>query len=234
MKPVIGVTPLYDDKLQSIWMLPAYLDLIEAVGGLPVVLPLEKDDVDIPQLLMMCDGVLLTGGHDVNPTHYGEETLKACGKPNDERDAMELEIIAQCLETDKPIFAICRGLQLLNVALGGTLYQDLPSQRPGSLDHEMKPPYYLEQHAVNVDPKQPLGRLLKETSMGVNSYHHQGIKKLAEPLIPMATATDGLVEAAHLPAKRFAWGVQWHPEYSYERDPRQLRIMHKLIEACKF
>lgn len=234
MKPVIGVTPLYDDKLQSIWMLPAYLELIEAAGGLPIVLPLEKDDADIPQLLRLCDGILLTGGHDVNPKYYGEDKFPACGEPNNNRDAMELEILAECMELDMPTLAICRGLQLMNVALGGTLYQDLSSQRRGCLDHKMNPPYYLEQHAINIDPKQPLGRLLREESMGVNSYHHQAIKELADELIPMATATDGIVEAAYLPKKRFMWGVQWHPEYSFERDPRQLKIARKLIDACRF
>jgi len=127
-KPMIGVLPLYDEKKESLWMLPGYMKGIEAAGGIPVMLPLISDTDIIMSIADSFDGFLFSGGQDVNPAIYGEKMEAFCGKPCDERDSMERMLFEQVTKLDKPILGICRGLQLFNALLGGTLYQDIPSQ----------------------------------------------------------------------------------------------------------
>ena len=133
MKPLIGLIPLVDDALESLWMLPGYMDGIAQAGGIPIMLPLTEDPADLEQLCESCDGFLLTGGHDVSPSVYGEDRLPVCGVSCEARDRMERLVLDYALRNDKPVLGICRGLQLLNALLGGTLYQDLPTQHPGNV-----------------------------------------------------------------------------------------------------
>lgn len=129
-KPVIGVVPLIDAERESFWMLPGYMEGIQDAGGLPVMLPLTDDSADVKELTALCDGILFTGGHDVSPELYGEETLPVCGETCPGRDKLEVPLLLEAMARDKSVLGICRGFQLINTALGGTLYQDLPAQRP--------------------------------------------------------------------------------------------------------
>lgn len=126
-KPVVGVLPLCDEKRQSFWMLPGYLEGIQQAGGIPVTLPFAGEDGDIKELLLLCDGFLFTGGQDVDPGLYGEKPISDRVVPCRERDALEKKILAGAISRDKPVLGICRGIQSLNAALGGTLWQDLPT-----------------------------------------------------------------------------------------------------------
>ena len=140
-KPVIGLVPLVDVERDSYWMMPPYFDALEQAGALPLMLPLTGDPDDLAQLTVLCDGVLFTGGPDVAPAFYGEEKLPACGLVVPRRDEMELRLFRTALEAGKPVFGICRGIQLINVALGGSLWQDLASQKQmDAAAHEQKPP----------------------------------------------------------------------------------------------
>lgn len=237
MKPVIGVTPLYDDERESIWMLPGYLDVLQACGALPLTLPFSDASEDIEQVMGLVDGILFTGGHDLDPRLYGEKPAVACVPVNSARDALELALLRAARDRDLPIFGICRGIQLFNVFWGGTLWQDIPSERspvPGApaLEHHMTPPYDRVAHDVTLVEGTPLQRLLGETKLGVNSYHHQGIRALAPGLETMARATDGLVEAVRARDMSFAWAVQWHPEFSWRADPRQRAIIQAFVSIC--
>ncbi|MCI8660454.1 MAG: gamma-glutamyl-gamma-aminobutyrate hydrolase family protein [Lachnospiraceae bacterium] len=232
-KPIIGVTPLYDTERESIWMLPGYLEVLKDCGGLPVILPLGIDGADGEQLVKMCDGILFTGGQDVDPGLYGQEVWEFCGERHGGRDQQERELFREAFRADMPIFGICRGMQFINVMMGGTLYQDLPSQRGVGLSHRMKPPYDVRWHDVELVSESPLGKLLGEELIGVNSCHHQAIRKLAPGLKAMACATDRIVEALYCPDRRFLQAVQWHPEFSWRRDERQRRIMEAFVEACR-
>ena len=127
-KTVVGVTPLWDGERDSYWMLPGYLEGLELAGALPITLPLTQDEQDISQLVSLCDGFLFTGGQDVSPALYGEKPRQACGETCEKRDAFEQRLFAQALEQDKPMLRICRGIQFFNACLGGTLYQDLPTE----------------------------------------------------------------------------------------------------------
>lgn len=186
MKPVIGIIPLFDEEKDSIWMVPGYMDGIRRAGAVPMILPLVCDQADLRQINSMCSGYLFTGGHDVDPSLYGEEKTGLCGPACMERDRLEQNVFRMAWEDHKAVLGICRGLQLINVLMGGTLFQDLPSEFQGtcSIEHHMKPPYSRVCHQVELVQGGPLCKLLGRNSMGVNSYHHQGIKKWLRGLRP--------------------------------------------------
>ena len=231
-KPLIGVVPLYDFAKESLWMLPGYMAGIEDAGGIPVMLPLTADGGILQALVGTLDGFLFTGGQDVSPALYGAAVSPACGETCPARDAMEPKLLAAALDADKPVFGICRGIQLLNACLGGTLYQDLPTEHGCAVDHRMTPPYDRAVHEVTVLADTPLAALLGKTRLGVNSYHHQAVKALAPCLCPMAVADDGIVEAAYLPGKRFCMAVQWHPEFSYKTDAQSRALLAAFVRAA--
>lgn len=232
-KPVIGVVPLVDKERESLWMLPGYLEGLEAAGALPVILPLTEDRQALIQLMDSLDGLLFTGGQDVSPALYGETPLPQCGETCSRRDGMEQVLLELALAQDKPVLGICRGIQFLNAALGGTLYQDLPSQKPSDLSHVMTPPYDQPVHRVDLIPGSPLEKLLGCRTLEVNSYHHQGVKDLAPGLAVMARATDGLTEGVWMPERRFVWAVQWHPEFSWKSQEASRRIFAALVQAAQ-
>lgn len=232
-KPLIGVCPLWDEEKSSYWMLPGYLEGILAVGGLPIMLPLSQADADITALCNLCDGFVFTGGQDVTPALYQETVLFDSVQCCPARDAMEQQLFDRVLQADKPILGICRGLQLINVLLGGSLYQDLGKQHPAALNHRQQPPYDIPLHGVSLDPTAPLGNLLELRQIHVNSYHHQAIKTLAPQLRPMAMAPDGLIEASYLPEAKFLWAVQWHPEFLYRSDLNNRKIFAAFVDSCK-
>lgn len=229
MKPVIGVSPLWDEKKNSIWMIPGYMDGIVQAGGLPVILPLTDDESILEQAMKLCNGFLLTGGQDVSPALYGETAKYDDILPCRVRDKMDEFILNRAIEQDKPVLGICRGIQLINAVLGGTLYQDIPTETASPLEHHQTPPYELPVHEVDILPESPLFHLLQTEKLAVNSYHHQGIKKLSPRLRCMAKATDGLTEAVYMPGQTFLWAVQWHPELSYFCDAYSAKIFKSFI-----
>ncbi|MCR5154086.1 MAG: gamma-glutamyl-gamma-aminobutyrate hydrolase family protein [Lachnospiraceae bacterium] len=238
MKPVIGLMPLVDVERESLWMLPGYMKGIELAGGIPVMLPLTSNKEDIEELLKNCKGLLFTGGQDVSPEIYiknlkndtfnREETIICCG----ERDEMELASLKCAMEKDMPVLGICRGIQFINAALGGTLYRDLPSQHPSAVCHRQAPPYNKPAHSVKVAKDTPLYELLGRESLEVNSYHHQAVKDIAPSLAPMALSADGLVEAVYKPDYSFLWALQWHPEFSFETDENSREIFRAFVKAA--
>ncbi len=229
-KPIIGLMPLWDEQKQSLWMLPGYADGILAAGGIPVMLPLTSDASVLLQLAKTCDGFLFTGGQDVSPELYNSspqfDNIICC----ENRDAMELILLKEILKTDKPILGICRGIQFINAALGGTLYQDLPHEL-GVL-HCQKPPYDKAFHEVTIIKDSPLYELLKTEKTAVNSYHHQAVKTISTRLLPMAVSVDGITEALYMPGKKFVWAVQWHPEFSFKSNNESMEIFRHFINCC--
>lgn len=231
-KPMIGILPLTDMEKDSYWMLPGYMKGIEEAGGIPVMLPLTEDETILERLAESFDGFLFTGGQDVSPELYGEEVLPECGECSPERDAMERILLEKILMSGKPLLGICRGIQLLNAALGGTLYQDLPAQHPGEINHHMTPPYDRAVHKVTLSPSAPLYEILGTGEIAVNSYHHQAVKELAKALEVSAVSEDGLVEGVYMPDKKFVMAVQWHPEFSYLKDENARKIFEAFVKAC--
>lgn len=230
-KPVIGLVPLVDTGRESLWMLPGYMDGIREAGGLPIMLPLDDEESDVAQMAAMCDGILFTGGHDVSPELYDETDEGLCGEIIPARDAMETKLLKAALEKDMAVLGICRGLQFLNVSLGGTLFQDIPAQCPSEVDHHQPAPYHLPIHPVTVSG--PLAEAVGAEKLMVNSCHHQAIRDLAPGLEVMAQAPDGLVEAIRLPGKKFVWAVQWHPEFMQKADEPSKAIFRSFVDGCK-
>jgi putative glutamine amidotransferase len=228
--PIIGVTPLWDAERKSVWMLPDYLEGIKAAGGIPVVLPLEMSEEDASRIVETCDGFLFTGGQDVTPELYGMKDATGTIVPSPERDRLETLLLEKALQADKAILGICRGLQFINAFLGGTLWQDLPSQYPSDIIHRQGKPYGVPTHKVMLEGG--LKTLLGKDILEVNTLHHQAVKDLANDLTPMAVAPDGIIEAARMTSKRFVWAVQWHPEYMFKTDRDSLAIFLWFVEHC--
>ena len=232
MKPVIGLVPLVDQEKESLWMLPGYMEGIMEAGGIPVILPLTSDADVIAQLLDTVQGILLTGGHDVDPGLYGEARKPECGASCKERDEMEAGLLKQALDKNMPVLGICRGIQFLNVYLGGTLYQDLVKQRPSNVEHHQKPPYDTPVHDVEILEDGSLYRLLNKKRLSVNSYHHQAVKRKADSLKTMAVSEDGIVEAVEMTGRKFVWALQWHPEFSHKTDEDSRKIFKEFVKRC--
>ena len=212
----------------------AYLDAILTAGGLPMLLPTSLPLTALPELVNRFDGFVLSGGGDVDPALYGGRANANMHAINAERDAFELALIPLVLAVDKPLLAICRGVQVLNVALGGSLYEDIASNLPAAQRHDWYPNYprdYLA-HTVEVKPGSRLAGILATRKLRTNSLHHQAIRQPAPALEVVAHAEDGVIEAVELPGKRFVIGVQWHPECLPE-EPAMQRLFSEFVNAAR-
>lgn len=197
------------------WPKPDYLAALDRAGAAVRVLDPARDDPR--QAVETCDAVLLTGGVDVDPREYGDRERHPSVELDPARDSYELALARAALERDLPMLAICRGAQVLNVAAGGTLIQDLPSSRPSTIEHTILQPKNAIAHDVTIAPNTRLAALLHagprpEPRVAVNSRHHQSVKVLAPSFVVSATAPDGVIEAIEKPAAAFCLGIQWHPE----------------------
>ncbi len=234
MRPVIGLThsiELAEDRLHTPLAYPA---AVEAAGGTPILLPATADDAVMRQYLSLVDGLLLTGGDDVDPQCYGEDQIWQCGDICPMRDRYELQLVRLAIDMKKPIFGICRGLQLLNVALGGTLYQDLHSQKPDSICHGQKQRPFYTSHQADVADGSRLHKLFGG-QIAVNSHHHQAIKDLGEGLTATATAPDGVIEAVEGTADFYCVALQWHPELLVQRTENAAHkaLFTDFVNACR-
>jgi len=231
MKKVIGIVSLWDDIKTSMWLVPTYSIGIEKVGGLPIIMPLSNNIDNILQMCSLCDGFLFTGGHDVNPKMYHQKPIPQCGVTCDIRDDMEKTIFNYAIHENKPILGICRGIQLINVLCGGSLYQDLPTQYKSNINHVQKPPYNIPQHSVSIIEDTPLFKTIQKSKLNVNSYHHQAVKTLGDGLKVSAISEDGLVEGIYMKDKKYIQAIQWHPEFSLE-DESSIKIFKSLVTSC--
>ena len=232
-KPLIGVAPLVDEERESYWMLPGYFRCVEAVGGVPVMLPLVSDPDSLRTLGDALDGLLLTGGPDVDPALYHQEKLPCCEELCPQRDKLEQPLLEDFLQQGKPVLGICRGFQLLCVHLGGELWQDLSSQMGSQVCHRQPKPYNEPTHPVTIERDSPLGKLLGVDRLEVNSCHHQGVKCLSPRMKAMARTPDGLVEGLWVPDHPFCMGVQWHPEFFGPENPHSRKLFAAFVDACR-
>lgn len=231
-KPIIAVTAsIFDDGEMRLFY--DYVHAIEAAGGVPVVVPYITDDEVLSTLLSRCDGVLFTGGVDIDPIHYGEERKNYCGSIQEKRDDLEMRMYALIRSTDMPILAICRGTQFLNVALGGTLYQDIYEDGVATLPHKTTEPRHGHSHEVEVVRDTPLYFLVGCDRFAANTFHHQAIKKLGQGLSVMARADDGTIEAVYGTGERYIRAYQWHPERLHYTDEYAMAIFTDFIAECK-
>jgi putative glutamine amidotransferase len=208
------------------WLRFDYLHAVSKARGLPSVIasgftnPLDEAEQLAGEILDTCDGLMLSGGTDVDPKIFGEVPHTALGRVDGPRDPFEITLAREAVRRDMPVLGICRGLQVLNVALGGTLIQDIPSDVPGAVVHETGENRVEIAHEVTIAPGSRLAELLSATRVGVNSFHHQAAKRIGEGLIVSATsAGDGIVEGLEMPDRTFVVAVQWHPENFWKTSP---------------
>jgi putative glutamine amidotransferase len=233
-RPLIGITIGPDDRREThLSLRKDYLRAVEAAGGLPIVLPPGRPE-DAAPLLRRIQGLVLTGGEDVDPTLYGETRHETVVDVTPERDAFELALTREALHADLPILAICRGQQVLNVATGGTLIQDIPSHVSGARDHDPPGERWELTHEVRVLPGSRLRQILGEDRVAVNSFHHQALKDLGRGLLATAwSVDDGIIEGVEAPDRRFVVGVQWHPESFWDRSPSFQPLFQAAVEAAR-
>lgn len=238
-RPLIGV-PTGREKSQRFFGLPLYImnqtyvRTVENLGGLPVLIPLQMSEATLRGIFERLDGLLLPGGEDLDPAHYGAARHPQLGPTDKERDRTELLLTEWALEWGMPLLGVCRGVQVMNVVCGGTLYQDLHSERPDLQKHDYFPPTYERfriVHRVDVEPDSVLARALGPVHE-VNSMHHQGLATLGAGLRAVARAEDSLVEAVEVPYLPFALGVQWHPEELARTDDHSTSLFYEFVRSA--
>lgn len=238
--PIIGLVPQIDsDKyFKYVRLFPEYQASVEKAGGVGLMIPHTKDKKIMRMIVELCDGFIFTGGHDIDPRLYGEKESAYVSMStgySPERDEFETTFYPLVKEMNKPILAICRGFQIINVIHGGTMIQDLPYE-PYDGNYILHPAWTEEGnlvHDINVKPNTKLHKILKKDIVSVNSYHHQGVKKLGKGLTISGVAPDGLIEAYDIDDLDFGIGVQWHPEVLYTKDYNSGKLFKAFIEECK-
>lgn len=233
MKKKIGITT----NIRNEKLLTTGLDNIDSIvnaGGLPVVLPNLVTKNDVSELLAGVDGILVTGGGDIDPTYFGEEPHRELGEVCPDRDTFEMMLVKEALLLDKPILAICRGCQVLNIAAGGDIYQDIYSQIDKELlQHYQQAPRTHASHYIHLKEDTIYKDLINEESIKVNSFHHQSVRKLGKGFVVSAVATDGTIEAFESQSHKFVIAVQWHPENLFRNnDIHSKKLFEAFINAC--
>ncbi len=241
MKPLIGVSPDYNPgdrqdmggREATYFLRARYLESIQDLGGTPVILPLVSDPTVCRQLLKGLDGLVLTGsGSDLAPKLYRERKQYPFKVMSQARADFELEMARQVAQTSLPTLGICGGMQSLNVALGGNLYQDILSQIPKSRQHLQTTKATRMAHSIDVRPRSLLRTIFRQPKIRVNSSHHQSVKVVAPSLKISAMSPDGVIEAIESPHHPFLLGVQWHPEFLYKQDLMARRLFKAFLKAA--
>ncbi len=242
MKPIIGVTPDFNagdrqdmgGKEPTYFLRARYTKAIEDAGGIPFILPLMPDRAAWRRIVSQVDGLLITGsGSDLAPETYGQKQRYKFTRMSRERATLEIGISKIAYQADVPMLGICGGMQSINVALGGTLFQDINSQLHTSIPHQ--PTYSATKcaHSIQIEPRSLLRRIAGKATIQVNSSHHQSVKDVPSCLVTTAISIDGVIEAIEAQDKQFLLGVQWHPEFLYERHPIQKKLFQALIRAAR-
>jgi putative glutamine amidotransferase len=239
MFPLVGISvgmSLAADSTENLSLKPLYANAVGAAGGAAVLIHLEQDEKVLRYVYERLDAIILSGGGDISPIYYRADPTGYCMEVDPLRDQVELLLARWAIEDNKPLLGICRGLQVLNVALGGTLYQDVQVEYGDELQHDQKMvgEGAHRAHEVAIEKSSLLYQAagVQNGSLPVNSSHHQAIKELATGLKATSHASDGIIEAVEIPGKRFLLGVQWHPEGMYEQYPAQLSIFKALVSAA--
>ncbi|ABO51397.1 peptidase C26 [Desulforamulus reducens MI-1] len=232
MIPIIGITSSYDDKTGRTFLSRDYIQAVTAAGGLPLVLPCILPESSVPFLLELVDGLILSGGVDVDPLIFGEEPHPQMGEICPERDKFEFTLTKQALGQDLPILAICRGVQMLNIVAGGSILQDIGATVQCPVKHSQEAPRWYGTHTINILPESRLAKIWGK-KMVVNSYHHQAVGTVGKGFIVSAWSVDGVVEGMESTTHSFVLGVQCHPECMWEKDTVIFQLFREFVQAAK-
>lgn len=231
-RPLIGITPQIDPETGNLRLHPNYFSALQRSGAQAVLLPQTEDSAQIDAFAGRLDGFLWSGGPDPHQGLFGEEPLPGCGRIDLSRDRMECALLQAALCRGKPVLGICRGIQILNVALGGTLWQDIATQVPQPVLHDQQRPYSTPVHSVELSEGTLLSQLVQKPTLLVNSMHHQAIRTPAPGLLIAARSADGLIEAVCGKGPAFFLAVQWHPEYLFDVQPAARAIFRAFVQAA--
>lgn len=226
MKPLIGITTYPPDSRGYIASPAKYSQAVRRAGGIPLLIP--DAEPNLADLLQLLNGLILSGGGDVDPARYTQTAHSAVYGVNPVRDAFEIDLLHHWLQTDKPLLCICRGMQVLNVALGGSLIVDIPDQVPTALMHRRTADEYIP-HAVQLAPNSRLAQIMGAETVSTASWHHQAVDRLADGLRVVGQAADGIIEAVELADKPNVLAVQWHPEITAAEDVSQQCLFNTLV-----
>ena len=233
-RPLIGITSSLNDEETRISVNRNFHDVLLAAGAMPVLLPITGEPDALEAMIELCDGFVFSGGDDVDPRRYGEQPRPVCGSITPDRDDCELPLVSMLHQRhDKPVLAICRGIQAMNVSLGGMLYQDLANDfgKP-VLAHRQKMQGKYSSHSIALSENTLLHRIIQTETIDVNSFHHQAVAKVAPGMIATAFAPDGIIESIESTTHPFFLGVQWHPEIMWRKDEKALKLFQALVKAC--
>lgn len=228
--PVIGITSYGRDENKRFSLPAVYVDAVRRAGGIPVMLP--PGDPNLSELLTRLDGIILTGGGDIDPQHYQGSPHETNYMLDPERDHSEIELAKTLMKLDVPLLGICRGMQVINVALGGTLVEHLPDEVGEEVLHRA-PPRLPVAHEVTVEPASRLAEIMGQTQASPTSWHHQAIRQPGAGLQVVAHAPDGTIEAVEKPDHAWLVAVQWHPELSADVQPEQQRLFDELVRVAR-
>ena len=234
--PVIGLTSVIfnpNQLAQQVGCVRVYADAILRKGGAPFLLPITENPQVWEQYLQLCDGFLFTGGADISPCFYGEAPSPKLAFTSLQLDRFQIPFCQKAIQTGKPILAICRGHQVLNVACGGSLYQDVTDYSPNVFQHAQTAELADGCHTVWLEPGSALEQIFGASSLWTNSYHHQSVKALGQGLKITARTEDGIVEGIELEGHPFGIGIQWHPEKVYPFDDSAAPIFEAFVQACR-
>lgn len=232
MKTKIGIVICgLENKRQ--YVSDAYIQAVKSVGGLPIILPLIKSKTVIQEYVNLCDGFLFCGGGDINPLLFGQEPVAGIGSTDISLDLFQIRLMKTILETEKPVLAICRGMQVLNVACGGTIHQDLNASDLETINHMQTSLSRKDiSHKVKFVAGTQIYHLLGPCAY-TNSFHHQAVDRVGEGLIVGGTTGDDIIEEMEMPSRPFVLGVQWHPENMFDSAPNMKQLFHALIRYSK-
>ncbi|EMS72120.1 gamma-glutamyl-gamma-aminobutyrate hydrolase family protein [Ruminiclostridium cellobioparum] len=234
-KPVIGITAAFDFEKSTSNLRDDYYEAIIQCGAVPVLIPVTEVKSVWVEYLDICDGIVLSGGPDIDAVYFGQNNMPYAGEISPVRDEMEIFLAKQAMAVDKPILGICRGIQVLNIAAGGSIFQDIYAENNPEnklIQHSQPAPRWFQIHSVNIMENTCLFSIYGKEMLRVNSFHHQAVNETAPGFTINAYSEDGIIEAISNENKKFVLGVQWHPENMWRKDKKHLKLFERLVAVC--
>ncbi len=234
-KPIIGITCAYDFEKGNSCLKEDYYDAVIKCGAVPIMIPVTDSKSAWVEYLGLCDGFIFSGGPDIDAAHFGKLNMPYANEISPLRDSMEIFIAQQAIAVDKPILGICRGIQVINIAAGGSIFQDIYEEnKTGTrlIKHSQQAPRWFEIHNITITGETCLHNIFGSSTLKVNSFHHQAVSEVAPEFVINAIAEDGIIEAISHENKKFVLGVQWHPENLWRRDSTHLKLFERLVSVC--